>query len=413
MCGEDVNRDKGINHVMITVLMIMLWIAGIVCFAISCYLFLTIFIGSFRRENKLQVKSCQKRFAVIIPAHNESAIIENTLRSVLNIDYPESLFDIFVIADNCSDNTAEKAKKMKVHCLERNDPKRFGKGHALKWFFEYAIDNNFSHDAFLVVDADTFVSNNILKAMNREICSGRDVLTSRYEIARPERSVTSSITFFAFLLRNLKNKGLDFLGGSAQLLGNGMCFTTGTIKKYGWYTTSITEDREQWANLYIEGINVRLVDDTSIYAAMPGTFKEYRVPRARWDIGNFEVNKRYFIPFLKVFLKKRNLPSFAMLMELITPPTTYFFFINIIFFSIAMLAAQVSYKGFYTSILWTANISLFFISILMGLVKSDAPFELYKNILLYLPFYVAWRIWNLVRGYIKGGTTKWIRSKRD
>ena len=398
---------------MIDIILILFWLSGIFCFVISFYLFLSIFVASTKKEDNMTAQSYLKKFAIVIPAHNESTLIEKTLRSVLDVDYPKNLFDIYVIADNCSDNTADIARKMRTHCLERNDELRLGKGYALQWFFEYSVDNNFPHDVFLVVDADSIVSKNILRSMNRKFCNGIHALTSRYEVLKPEKSVTSSISFFSFLLRNLRCNGLDFLGGSAQLLGNGMGFTMELIRKYGWRATSITEDREQWAILHLKDISVGFINDAAVYAAMPDTFENYRVPRARWDIGTFEVSKKYFIPFLKVFLKKKNLASFAMLIELLTPPFTYFLFINIIFFLITIFASiQLESKGMYLNVIWTVNISLVLLSVFMALIKSNATYILYRNITFYLPFFVIWRIWNLVTEYLKNHGKKWIRSRR-
>lgn len=406
-------NKKGRSPQMTIGLLFLLWAGGLFCFLISCYLSVTIYIGSFAKEKPVKTATQFKRFAVVVPAHNEAAGIENTLRSIMDVDYPKPLFDIYVIADNCTDNTAEIVRGMSISCLERNDTEKFGKGYALKWFFEYAITRSFPHDAFLVIDADTLVDKNIISAMNTGLCNGREVLTSQYNILRPDSSVTRGITFIALLLRNLKNKGLDYLGGSAQLLGNGMCFTMDVIKKYGWDTSSITEDREKWASLYLAGVNVGLVDETSIYAVMPNKFKAYGVPRARWDIGNFEVNRIYFPAFLKVFLNRKNVASLFMLLELIAPPTTYFFLINMFFLTIVVIAFLLYKAGIFILGLWTVNISLFSVSIITGILKKDVPLALLRRVLLYLPFYGLWRIWNLFRGYIKNRRREWIRSDRE
>jgi len=368
-------------------------------------------MGVWRIKDSAEIPSPLKKFAVIIPAHNEEKIIENALHSIINVEYPSSLFDIYTIADNCTDNTAEISRKMNVQCLERFDPEHRGKGHALKWFLKYAIENNFSHDVFLIIDADSVVDKNILKVMNKKFCEGTLALNARYEILSPESSVTASIAFLGFLLRNLRYKGLSLLGGSAQFLGNGMAFTFDVIKKNGWCATSITEDREQWAILHLNGVRVEFVDDVCVSAIMPGTFEDFRVPRARWDIGSFAVNKKYIVPFFKIFLEKRDLASFFTFLEILTPPFTYYFSLNIMFLLVDLFIRS-DHLTFFPDLLWTANNLLLFISVILSLLSTKKNFRLYKNLLFYIPVFVPWRIWNLIRGYLLSSRSEWIRSKR-
>jgi cellulose synthase/poly-beta-1,6-N-acetylglucosamine synthase-like glycosyltransferase len=148
---------------MSTILLII-GLIGIAFFLISICLFMTIMIGALRSRDDFVTPSSLKKFAVVIPAHNESALLGRTLESLSGVDYPKHLYEVFVIADNCSDDTAEIARNMRVQCLERFDSERRGKGYALQWFFDHLAVSGMRYEAFLVVDADTLVSSNILKA---------------------------------------------------------------------------------------------------------------------------------------------------------------------------------------------------------------------------------------------------------
>lgn len=386
-------------------------IPGILFLPVSIYLFLAICLGAFSKKQGLKESTSLKKFAIVIPAHNEEKIIGRTLLSIKEVDYPASLFNVYVVADNCSDDTAIIARKMNALCIERYDAINRGKGHALRWFFDDALKNNLHEDVFLIIDADTIVSKNILKEMNKKFCEGAQAVNVRYEILNPGCSVTASIAFLGFLLRNLRYKGLCILGGSAQLLGNGMAFTSEIIGNYGWSATSITEDREQWAILYIKGVNVAFVDSASVFALMPETFKDFSVPRARWDMGGLAVNRRYMSQFLRIFFKKMNFASFFTFIEIITPPFTYYYFISIVFCIIALIM-QLTDMGYHSFVVWLINVVMLSTGVFSGLLNTKADFAVYKNLLFYLPVFVPWRIWNLMSGYVRRNPGEWVRSKR-
>ena len=103
----------------------------------------------------------KRRFRFVVPAHNESAGIAATVASLLEVDYPKQLFDVLVVADNCQDDTAAQARAAGALVLERQDEKLRGKGYALLLAFSNLPADV---DAVVVVDADTLVSPNLLRA---------------------------------------------------------------------------------------------------------------------------------------------------------------------------------------------------------------------------------------------------------
>ena len=395
-------------------ILLIIGIIGIAFFPISICLFMTVLIGALRSGDDFVTPSYLKKFAIVIPAHDESALLGRTLESVLGVDYPKHLYEVFVIADNCSDDTAEIAKRhMRVQCLERFDIERRGKGYALQWFFEHLAASGIRYEAFLVVDADTIVSSNILTALNKALSSNRLVLNTRSEILNPDSSVTAAMAFLGYCMRSLRRKGSTLMGGSAPIISNGLCLSEEVIKKYGWNATSITEDREQWAFFYLQGISVTAVSEASISTIVPDTFKDFGVPRARWDMGELAVNKKYVVPFFKVLLKKRDVASFLNFIEIITPPFTHLFLICTIFFLLAILIFVCSdHKGLSWVLLWSANILFLSMGTALTLISSKASFRTYKKIFLYLPIFVVWRFVNLLRGYLQNTRREWIRSKR-
>lgn len=193
------------------------------------------------------------------------------------------------------------------------------------------------------------------------------------------------------------------------LLGNGMGFSRKIIEDYGWDATSITEDREYWATLHNNGVRVVFVDEASVYGQIPETFGNYAVPRARWDLGEFNVVKENIFLFLKNLFKRKDIVSLLALFELITPPFTIFFVFSCLFFIIVLLLTG----NFALTVLGLINILLLVLCISLGYVKSNKTLGIYKKIVLYLPFFVVWRLWNMIRGAMSSRKKEWIRSPRD
>ena len=130
-----------------------------------------------------RVPEPRKRFRFIVPAHNESAGIAETVRSLLEVDYPSQLFDVLVVADNCVDDTAQRARDAGAQVLERQDTTLRGKGYALHHAFERLPQDV---DAVVVIDADTLVSPNILRAFSARLEAGAQAVQADYAVRNPE-----------------------------------------------------------------------------------------------------------------------------------------------------------------------------------------------------------------------------------
>lgn len=120
----------------------------------------------------------------ILPAHNEENVIVNLIDSLNKQDYPKELLDIYVIADNCTDNTAKLAREAGAIVVERHedDPAKKTKGAALQWFLNQKIEEDADYDAFCVFDADNIVDKNFFKAMNKKLCQGEEVVQGYRDI---------------------------------------------------------------------------------------------------------------------------------------------------------------------------------------------------------------------------------------
>ncbi len=118
----------------------------------------------------------QHKFMAIIPAHNEEKVVKNLIESLKEQNYPKELLDIYVIADNCTDNTANIAKNAGAIVYERNDPEHKTKGYAMQWFLNKMQEQNAEYDALCVFDADNVVDKEFMNAMNKKLCQGEEVV---------------------------------------------------------------------------------------------------------------------------------------------------------------------------------------------------------------------------------------------
>ena len=144
------------------------------------------------------------KFMAIIPAHNEEAVVGNLVESLKNQDYPKDLYDIYVIADNCTDNTAQVAREKGAIVYERFDSEKKTKGYALQWFLQQKIQENAPYDAFFVFDADNIVDKGFIKAMNKKLCQGEDVVQGYRDIKNPTDSwVTAGYAIFYWTIQSI------------------------------------------------------------------------------------------------------------------------------------------------------------------------------------------------------------------
>ena len=135
----------------------------------------------------------EHKFMAVIPAHNEEMVVGNLIESLQAQNYPKDKYDIYVIADNCTDDTAKVAKEAGAIVLKRFDENHKTKGFALNWFLKQKIEENADYDAFCVFDADNIVDKNFLKNMNKKLCQGEEVVQGYRDIKNPNEDRKSVV----------------------------------------------------------------------------------------------------------------------------------------------------------------------------------------------------------------------------
>ena len=233
--------------------------------------------------NKKKELSSKKpgNVAVLVPAHNEEKNIERTIQSLKNC---KDIFDIIVIADNCSDQTATVSQKCGARVLIRKNPEKRGKPHALNYAFSFLDKENY--DLYIIIDADTVVQENFIRVIRQMYENGAQVIQTRYDVLNPDISLRTRLMNVAFLAINyLRPKGRQNLGFSSGLLGNGMAISKKTIMEVPYNVDSIVEDIVYHIRLVAANKKVHFTEKTRIFSEIPFKGKGVITQRARWEGG--------------------------------------------------------------------------------------------------------------------------------
>ena len=295
-----------------------------------------VFVSLFSRDKKHEATALHK-FAVIVAARNEKAVIGQLISSIKKQNYNPELIDIFVIADNCDDNTAEIARQNGAIVYERFDPEYIGKGYALDFAFKnIEADHNIeSYDGYFVFDADNLLDKNYISEMNKIFSHGYRVVTS-YRNSKNYDSNWISAGYSLWFLREARyiNNSRMLLKTSCAVSGTGFLVHKDIIKSNnGWKHHLLTEDIEFSVDSIIKGEIIGYCGSAYIYDEQPCTFKQSWTQRLRWSKGFYQVFGAYGKRLVKTFFKEKSFSCYDMFMTVapVMFVTLASIFINFIF----------------------------------------------------------------------------------
>jgi cellulose synthase/poly-beta-1,6-N-acetylglucosamine synthase-like glycosyltransferase len=286
---------------------------------ISLYYLVLSFFGIIRFKDKKKFEP-RKSFALLVAAHNEEAVIKDIIHSLERMDYPRELYDIFVIADNCTDKTAIIARNSGALVYERTNKEKRGKGYALEWMFDKIFKMEKHYDSVVVFDADNLVSKDFLKEMNNKLCKGFKVVQGYLDSKNPSDTwITGSYSIAFWTSNRMFQLARNNVGLSNQLGGTGFCIETETLKELGWGATCLTEDLEFTCKLVLNGYKVGWAHDAVIYDEKPLTLAQSWWQRKRWMQGFADVASRYFWRLMKRAITKLDIVAFDCAVYSIQP----------------------------------------------------------------------------------------------
>jgi len=254
--------------------------------ALVTYRIFYLIIGLFFTRKFKKAKK-QHKYGIVIAARNEETVIGNLIDSINKQDYPKDLLTIFVVADNCTDNTAKIARKKGCICYERFDDVHKTKGYALEYLFD-KIEEDYGRDSFegfFVFDADNLLKKDYISKMNDAFDSGEKIITSYRNIKNiDENWITMS--FAVHWLRSIRqyHRARSFLRLATNIQGTGYLFSSEVVKD-GWHYVSLTEDRGLTADAVAQGYRISYQDAAEFYDEQTPKAKVAYNQKLRWSKG--------------------------------------------------------------------------------------------------------------------------------
>ncbi len=392
-----------------TWLSLLLWLVFIPVAAGVTYLYLFV-LAALRQRRTAPAESPHHRFAFLIAAHNEEAVIGTTVAHLQRLDYPRDLHDTYVVADHCSDATAERARAAGATCWERREPPQGSKAAALSWLLERVWMTGRLYDGLVILDADTQVDPLFLRYMATALEQGHRVVQGRHVIRNPQDGPYPALSWVMFTLDNrFQNLGRVNLGGSAKLMGDSVCFRSDILRRIGWQRTSLTEDYELRIRLLLEGVRIHYLPEAVGRGEAPLTWADARRQRARWLQGTHQARRHHAGRLLYEALRRCNWSLLDAALQMVLPAYSPLAVLTFLLWCAGL--ATVRWGGVASLVASSIALALLAAYPFLGLLLEKAPPWAYRA-LVFGPFFILWRtgLDLLVRlGWRK---VAWVRTPR-
>lgn len=261
----------------------ILWVISLFTIHKAFYVVLGFFF-----TRKFKPAQNNHKYAILIPARNEEAVIGNLINSIKRQDYPSELITIFVVADNCTDNTAKVARDLGAICYERFNDRDKTKGFALQFLFEH-IEKDYgiqSFEGYFIFDSDNLLNKDYITKMNDAFDSGQKIITSYRNTKNFDENWVAS-TYALHWLRSIRfrHRPRSVLRLATNIQGTGFLFANELVKD-GWHYTSLTEDRAFTADAVAHGYEISYQDEAVFYDEQPTSLRIALRQRTRWSKGH-------------------------------------------------------------------------------------------------------------------------------
>jgi 1,2-diacylglycerol 3-beta-glucosyltransferase len=373
---------------------------------VGAYLIALTGAALMRKVPRVRAVIARRRFAILVPAHDEASVIGRLLANLASQLYPHDRYDVFVVADNCTDTTAAVARRSGAIVHERHDDADRAKGYALRWLLE-RVRAHARYDAYVVVDADSVVSRRFLLRMNARLEAGSTVVQSYYQVLNSEASTMTALREAALAsLHYIRPLGRANLGLSCGLKGNGMCFDAATLHRIGWRSTGLAEDVELHLALVRDGHRVDFAPETLVRADMPTRREDATSQNLRWEAGRLSAARHDAIPLLIEGVRRRDLVRIDAAVEQLIPPLS-------IALAVALVTAAlgVGLRIVPIALLAGGGAAAIVAHVVSGLIAVRAPAPTYLA-LFSAPSYIVWKLLLYIRAVATPANAPWVRTER-
>lgn len=311
------------------------------------YLFILSFAGKFvQNKYKYPATVPQKRIAIFIPAYKEDSIILSTAKSMLVLDYPSELYDVYILADSFQQHTLESLRKLPIKLIEVS----FEKSTKAKALNEGFRNIKEIYDVALICDADNVLAKNFLKKVNAAFVAGVKGIQGQRVAKNFDTSYAILDACSEGINNNIFRKGANAIGLSSSIIGSGMAFDYQTCKEILSEIDAVGGfDRPLQINMAAGGIKIIYLEDAFIFDEKVDSASAFKQQRKRWLSSQLIYLKKFFLPGLKR-LSKGNISyfNFAVANNMVLPRAyllllvplfiilTYFFYYQWFFYFLAL-----------------------------------------------------------------------------
>ena len=401
---------------MVDVIVIIYYILFALSFMFGMYFAVTGLFGFKNYHKSMFGRHKPKyKFAIIVPSRNEEKVIGGLIKSLQKQRYPDKLYEVYVVPNNCTDDTAGAAKKAGANVIECTVPVKV-KADVLQFVFK-KFKNRDDIDAYVIFDADNLVHPNFLARMNDALCEGVQVAQCFRDAKNMgDNWLTGSYTLFYFIQNFFFNRARMNFSGSAAINGTGFMIKKEVVAN-GFHTKTLTEDSEFTGQCALRGIQVAFVEEAITYDEHPQNFWASWKQRKRWTSGCISCLQIYGKDLLKTFFKTGNIACFDMVMMYLCPIVMVLgFFLSIVL--IVFHITGVELFDFF-SYLYAMGILFFVLSYLatvamnIFVVKYNKKSirNVFSGIILFALFLATWIPINIICIFKK--TEKWEEIKHD
>lgn len=384
---------------------------------LAATLYLTILTALSGKTGAPAVDSSPKlplKFDIVVPAHNESLGIVAVVQNLRAVDWPTSQFRILVVADNCTDDTADRAAAAGAYVLVRNNLLLRGKGHALRYGFDVCQADGWA-DALVVIDADSRVSTSLLQTFASRLQQGAAAVQVHHGVLDPcqsRRIRLLSIGIAAF--HRVRSRARERLGVSCGIRGNGWCVSAAVERAVPFTAYGLTEDVEYGIRLGLAGYRVHYADEAEVLASLVTDAAGAISQRQRWEGGRKRL-LREFLPALMAWNPRGTRKiRFDLAADLLVPPLAAVFIaialLSILAFT-GYVATMAPEQGMHFLFLGTLSVFmslLLLMHVLRGWSLSETGWTGLLDLLL-APRFIWWKLKLALK---PNSAAEWVRTRR-
>jgi cellulose synthase/poly-beta-1,6-N-acetylglucosamine synthase-like glycosyltransferase len=385
---------------------------GVVTAAAAVYLLALAIAALFYSDRPGPSRSTRARLAVLVPAHNEVDFIERCVESLTCQDYPHDRYDIVVIADNCTDETAALAQRAGARVLVRDEPEARGKGRALRWAMDRVLTWSSDLEGVVVVDADSVADPHLLRGLADGLARGCDAVQAQYLALDDDGSAANRLRAAAFLLfHRVRFAGRAVLRLPCSLVGNGMLLSRRLLESQPWEAYSGAEDLEYSLDLRLAGVLPHYASSALVRGPVSGSGKGAEIQRRRWEGGRLRAIRTHLPRLLATIVRERRASLVDAVVDLVVPPLGLLALASLSGLSLSLSLVLAGLVSTWIVVPWAISLASIIGYVLIGLAAAGASASTYRA-LLTAPIFLVRKAFGTFAVFRAAHRDAWIRTER-